>query len=222
MENQNITNTKNILNNDLLNINDNNQQKPGLNLLDIFNKNKIYLIIVVVIIISACLLYYLYLKKKEKNQNNDLKKNMLEVVDPKNDTKLLYNNVDKQYYKLDGSGNPLKTTIDLYQRQHNQEQYDLQEHQQQMHQQEQQQYQQPPQQQQPPHQQQPPQNMKQNNTRRQLPQKLKHVSENVSDSIETSESLQYDITQLDDNANISQFNLNSEDINEINVKLSED
>jgi hypothetical protein len=50
--------------------------------------------------------------------------------------------------------------------------------------------------------------------------KLKHQIESES-SENTSDNINYEINNIDDDVNISQFNLNSEDLNELNEKLSD-
>jgi len=219
-----------------------------------FKENKLYLFIVIGIIICSAVLYYLFLKNKEKKEAKSLKKNLLNVVNPneKQENKLLFNPVDKQYYSLDASGNPVKTTLEAYEKQNKpsqnippqqlaQQQLAQQQlAQQQMAQQQmaqQQMAQQQMAQQQMAQQQMAQQQMAQQKAQQQKAQqqkaqqemaqqqkaqqnnKLKHQV--VSSSEDTSEDIEYDMNEVDNNPNISQFNLNSDDINELNEKLSE-
>jgi FtsZ-interacting cell division protein ZipA len=207
MEPQNTSNmTTPLLNENITSINLPNNTKTSFNFLSIFYKYKYYLIAFVIAIIIS-LLFYLYKKKKGK-------KSMLNVIEPNNKNKLLYNPVEKQYYDLDDSGNMSKTTLEIYQKQNKQnvnppQKKYMREYQTQIEH----------------------PNQRINNRPSQLehtnkPQEQSMQSQNkklahVSESVETTESIQYDISQLDDNVNISQYNLNSEDINQINVELSE-
>jgi type IV secretory pathway VirB10-like protein len=184
-----------------------------------FKENKLYLFIFIGIIIFSAGLYYMYLKHKEKKQNKLKNKNMLNVVNPTEPEKLLYNPVDKQYYSIDAKGNTVKTTLENHQRniknngpqpqpippQPSMPQPSMQQPQQQIQQQMQQHMQQQMQQQ-------AQQQMQQNNKN-----KLKHQVESSDD---TTSNIEYDINEVDEDTNISQFNLNSDEINEINSKLS--
>ena len=184
-----------------------------------FKENKLYLLILVAVIIASAVLYYLYIKHKDKKDNKLKNKNMMQVVNPKDPVKLLYNPVDKQYYNLDSTGNTVKTTLES----HNQ------------------QYQQPSKQQlppppppQPPPQHKPPQQLQHNipiktqniPSKQQIlpnliPPKQPQNNQVESTSEKSSSDIEYNINEIDDNQNISQFNLNTDEINDINLKLSE-
>lgn len=223
-----------------------------------FKQNKLYLIIVIGVIILSAGLYYLFLKNKEKKQAKLKSKNMMNVINANEPIKLLFNPVDKQYYSIDSTGNPVKTTLDSYQNsiknnptpspppnippQMAQQQLAQQQlAQQQMAQQlaQQQLAQQQMIQQQMAHQQMMQQKMaqqkmaeqkmaqqmeeqkkaQQKNSKQTDKNKLKHQIESSSE--ESSSNVEYDIDNVDDDPNISQFNLNSEEVNDINSKLSE-
>jgi hypothetical protein len=211
-----------------------------------FNKikeYKLYLLIFIGIISVSVILYNMYIKKKAKQLSNNVN-GMLDVVESfdQSDKKLLYNPIDKQYYNLDSSGNPIKTTLDNYHQQ-SQQQSQQQMAQQQMAQQQMAQQQmaqqqmaqqqmaqqqiaqhQMAQQQKAQQQKAPQQKAQQQMASQQKKQqilnnkgKLKHQVESSSEN-ETSD---YNIPEIDEGENISQFNLNSEDINDIKSGLSD-
>jgi type IV secretory pathway VirB10-like protein len=244
-----------------------------------FKENKLYLFIVIGVIILSAGLYYLFLKNKEKKQAKLNNKNMMNVINANEPVKLLFNPVDKQYYSIDSSGNPVKTTLDSYQnsiknnptpppyvppqislpqisppqmaqQQMAQQQMAQQQMmQQQMAQQQmaqQQMMQQKMAQQQMMQQKMAQQKMaeqqimqqkmaqqkmaeqqkiveqqtvQQKNTKQTEKNKLKHQIDSSSE--ESSSNVEYDMDNVDDDPNISQFNLNSEEVNDINSKLSE-
>ena len=261
MDNQVIkeNSTCNLLTDDLININSPELLKKGFNPLEFIKKYKLYIFGVVGIILFAGLLYFLYVKKKGKKTNNNTNVTMLNVVNPDNNLKLLYNPVDKQYYELDSNGNTVKTTLELYQKQnkhnkkYNQESFDESNHEQMLKYnrdqqakdqqardqqardqqardqlardqlaRDQQARDQQARDQQARDQQARDQQARDQQARDQQSKKkskLTHVSE--SESEVTSENIQYNMNDIDDNINISQFNLNSEDMNEINSKLSD-
>lgn len=197
-------------------------------ILNKFKENKLYLFIFIGIIILSAGLYYMYLKHKEKKQNKLKNKNMLNVVNATEPEKLLYNPIDKQYYNIDAKGNTVKTTLETHQKNlknNGPQPQALQppmpqppmpqppQHSQQMQQPPQQMQQQMPQQMQQQMPQQVQQQMQQQNNKN----KLKHQ---VESSEESTSNIEYDLNDVDEDTNISQFNLNSDEINEINSKLS--
>ena len=249
------------------------KQGGTFSFLNKFKENKLYLFIVIGVIILSAGLYYLFLKNKEKKQAKLNNKNMMNVINANEPVKLLFNPVDKQYYSIDSSGNPVKTTLDSYQNsiksnptpppyvppqmsppqmsppQMTQQQMAQQQMmQQQMAQQQMMQQQMAQQQmmQQKMAQQQmmqqkmaqqkmaeeqmmqqkmaqqkmvEQQTVQQKNTKQSEKNKLKHQIESSSE--ESSSNVEYDMDNVDDDPNISQFNLNSEEVNDINSKLSE-
>jgi hypothetical protein len=233
----------------LLNLLDNVPKKSGgiFGFLNKFKENKIYLFIVVGIILGASILYYLYIKNKEKKQakidskkNMTDKNNMMNIVNINEQTKenLLFNSVDKQYYSLDSSGNPIKTTLDAYQNKNQQQQMTQQQMTQQQMTQQQMAQQQMAQQQMAQQQMAQQQMAQKQMAQQQLAQKqmaqqqqaqqkvvpnknkLKHQVESSSED-DTSETIEYNVNEIDEDQNISQYNLNSDDMNEINSKLSD-
>jgi type IV secretory pathway VirB10-like protein len=244
-----------------------------------FKENKLYLIIVIGVIILSAGLYYLFLKNKEKKKAKLNNKNMMNVINANEPVKLLFNPVDKQYYSIDATGNPVKTTLDSYQnsikpnltppppppppfipqqqviqpqvtqQQMAQQQMAQQQMMQQQMAQQQMAQQQMAQQQMAQQQMMQQQMMQQKMAQQKMEQqkmaqqkmaeqqmaeqqmalqknnkqtdknKLKHQIDSSSE--ESSSNVEYDIDNVDDDPNISQFNLNSEEVNDINSKLSE-
>ena len=221
MENQ-VPDNKLNLNTIPVNMGQLNKSEGLLSCLNIFKKNKLYLFIVIAIILAASVLYYLYIKNKEKKKaklEGKNKNKMMDIIDmnDKTNEKLLFNPVDKQYYTLDSSGDPIKTTLEIYKKKNSQqmEQQQMERKQIERKQMEQQRMaQQQMEQQRMAQQQMEQQKMKMNKN------KLKHQVESESDD-ETSDNIVYDVNQIDNDLNISQYNLNSDDMNEINSKLSE-
>jgi hypothetical protein len=179
-----------------------------------FKENKLYLLIFIGIIFGIAVLYYLYHKNKDKKLLKSTPKKidhskMMNVVESNtlSDTKLLYNPVDKQYYGLDSNGSPIKKIIDK----------DSINEQQKLEQQKLEQQRFAEQQQIIAEQQQRFAEQQQRIAEQQRHEKLTHQVESSDD---TSENIEYDINALDDDMNISQFNLDSNDINDINIKLN--
>ena len=221
MENQ-VPDNLPKLNEKLINISQLKNSGGIFGFLDIFKKNKLYLFIVVGIIIGASVLYYLYIKNKEKKKaklEEKDKNNMLDIININDQTndKLLYNPIDKLYYSLDSSGNPIKTTIEIYKNK-NKNLQQMEQQQLAQRKMEQQQLAQRQMEQQHLAQRQ----MEQIAQKQMSKTKLKHQVEHVSESDEeTSDNIVYDVNEIDNDLNISQYNLNSDDMNEINSKLSE-
>ena len=248
------TNIKSPIINNLFSSPPNIKSNGIFSLLNKFKQNKLYLFIVIGIILCSVVLYYLYIKNIEKKQAKLTKKNMLNVVNPidKADVKLLFNPVDKQYYSLDSSGNTVKTTLELYQKQNNQDSQPVNKNisnsqqqmaQQQMAQQQLAQQQQIVQQQMAQQQIAQQQMVQQQIAQQQIAQqqiaqqklnqkpqivnkgnkgnKLKHQIESSSEEETSDNNIEYNMNDVDEDPNISQFNLNTDDLNELNIKLSE-
>ena len=189
--------------------------KESFSFLNKFKENKSYLFIVIGIILLSAILYYLYIKnkdkkekekEKEKEKKEEFNNKMLDVIKPNENTneKLLYNPIDKQYYKSNSSGETIKTSLENSKTPQQMAQQQM--AQQQMAQQQM-------------VQQQKVQQQKVQQQKVQTP-KLKHQIESESDE-STSENTEYNVNELDQDENISKYNLDTEDMQEINAKLSD-